>query len=259
MNAREPHSSVFRTDEQVIDEIARIFPQADVERLRDQLLQDDVYHITYAANLDLLKERFRTVGFTVRDVNVAPIFDSFRKSVNELDELLSLQFGLDPRKGVFSIHAERKMLDDYQSLKEKIRNAYGKFHRYYMDLLASSSTAPEGAPISLGSYQIRYSEKEGAIYFGTKICQLPPNSNLRDFCSIMFAAPARSSVDWSEVAEKMLGHDPMDKQKRLKKSLSKIERTVRDTLYRANERVQKSFATNDKLFTWERKSISRNF
>lgn len=109
----------------------------------------------------------------------------------------------------------------------------------------------KGVKISLAQKIIKFDEAKPAILIDKKICPLPPAKNEDYFSKAMFSRPIGEFVDWSTIYQEMTGTETIpDKNK---------ERSVRDTMDRLNERIQEVISTGDQLFSWENRSIRRNY
>lgn len=117
------------------------------------------------------------------------------------------------------------------------------------------SKKEEGQEFKLGTHDIKFDEGEGSIEIGGKKCFLPPFKNEHYFCQIMFKQKVRKPVDWLEIYERMTGND-----ENYQETLTREHwRSVYDTMIRINNRIKESFNTKDSLFTWQEKTVKRNF
>ncbi len=105
--------------------------------------------------------------------------------------------------------------------------------------------------LKLGSQKITFDDNKAEISAGNKHCSLPPFKNEHYFCRAMFEYPTNEPMDWSIVYEKMTSSEPTSEKQNL--------RAVQDTMYAINNRIKEVLNTEDDLFTWQNKSIKRNF
>jgi len=103
---------------------------------------------------------------------------------------------------------------------------------------------------SLKSVKINYNDEEPAINVGNKKVALPPYKNEHCLCREMFERKISESVDWSIIYEEMTGKESTDKEN---------WRTVYDAMNALNKRIQEICNTSNALFTWQEKTIKRNY
>jgi hypothetical protein len=111
--------------------------------------------------------------------------------------------------------------------------------------------------IRLKSMPIRYDDNEPAIIIGNQRVPLPPFKNEHYFCRAMFEHLPNESIDWSLIYEKMTGYYEAYYGKPLKTRAN--WRLVYDTMRSVNQRIKEIANTNDNLFTWQEKSVKRNY
>ena len=114
----------------------------------------------------------------------------------------------------------------------------------------------EKPKIELANQIITFNDDEANIEIGKQKSVLPPFKNEHYFCRAMFQYKPQEFADWSLVFENMTGNkeEELDEGKR-----TKARKTTQDTMYALNTRIKKVFNTDDNLFTWENRSIKRNF
>lgn len=96
---------------------------------------------------------------------------------------------------------------------------------------------------------IKYDGKSATLFLGSNKCQIPPQTIMHDICSVMFKQKVNSPICWDEVYEKMNEREPETDD----------YHKMYDAVRRINRSVKTAFKVGDKLFTWEAKSIKRNF
>lgn len=106
--------------------------------------------------------------------------------------------------------------------------------------------------ISLAEKIIIFDETKPAILINEKVCPLPPAKNEDYFAKAMFRRPVGEFVDWSIIHQEITGKSESIGDKT-------DQRMVRDTMDRLNNRIQELLNTDDELFSWENKSIKRNY
>ena len=117
---------------------------------------------------------------------------------------------------------------------------------------ANVDARPTHAKVFLKDQKVIFNDEESTIAVGKYKCPLPPFKNEHYFCRAMFNHLPNEPVDWSLVYKEMTGGredipDPKNK------------RTVQDTMYAINNRFKEIINTDDTLFTWENRTIKRNF
>jgi hypothetical protein len=105
--------------------------------------------------------------------------------------------------------------------------------------------------IKLKDKQIKFNDTEATIEVGDLQCPLPAYKNEHFFCRIMFQYLPQEPVDWSIVYEKITKTEAINKEKN--------KRMVQDTMYALNKRVKEVINTDDDLFTWQERTIKRNY
>lgn len=109
-----------------------------------------------------------------------------------------------------------------------------------------------GDKVSLKDEGISFDDEEATIQVGKRKCALPPFKNEHYFCRAMFSYRPNEPVDWSAVYKQMTGgHEDVAE--------AKYKRTVQDIMYALNNRIKEVINTDDMLFTWENRTIKRNF
>jgi|GEM_PF-3217778 hypothetical protein len=104
----------------------------------------------------------------------------------------------------------------------------------------------------LAEKTITFNDESARILIGEIPLQLPPFQNEHCLCRVIFKRKIHEPVDWSLVYKEMTGdiEEIADKKKM---------RAVQDAMYALNNRVKKEANTDDSLFSWEGKSMARNF
>lgn len=116
------------------------------------------------------------------------------------------------------------------------------------------NTKKLGLITSLTGKQVSFNDNEAQIIIDNKNCSLPPHKNEHDFCRAIFEYPKNEPVDWSLIYEKA------NRQKITKDGrVTKEKRGVYDSMNAVNKRIMKVFNTNDKLFLWRERTITRMF
>lgn len=110
--------------------------------------------------------------------------------------------------------------------------------------------------VELVSKEIHFNDEEAKIVIGEEDCQLPPFKNEHFFCRAMYEFPAKEFIDWSIIYEKYEGIKSKDKSPN---DPTKDKRAIQDTMYALNKRIKRVINTSDNLFTWQEKSIKRNY
>jgi len=105
--------------------------------------------------------------------------------------------------------------------------------------------------------KINYDDNTAIIKVGDKKCQIPPYKNEHFFCRAMYEHGINEPIDWSIVYEKMTGYY----EDWFGKPLNKREnwRIVYDATEALNNRIKDCINTDDDLFTWQEKTIKRNY
>jgi len=105
--------------------------------------------------------------------------------------------------------------------------------------------------LELGKVKFIYTGKP-KIQMNDLECLIPIEENEFYLCKVLFNSRYKigTPVYWDIIFKEMTGNSEIGK---------KHQRSVYDTMRRLNARIMKDFKTNDKLFTWENKTITRNF
>ena len=102
---------------------------------------------------------------------------------------------------------------------------------------------------------LAFDDDEAQLKVGDKLCQLPPFKNEHFFCRAIFEYPKNEPVDWSVIYGKMTGND-QNKQSDGNTTTSE-KRSVYDTMNALNKRVMEVANTDDKLFIWSQRTVTR--
>lgn len=105
--------------------------------------------------------------------------------------------------------------------------------------------------VRLKSAKIKYDDQAARLYVGDQKCQMPPYRNEHSLCRAMFGYKVNEPVDWSEIYEKINESEP--------ELPEPCSRMIWDAMNALNKRVKKDINTDDKLFTWQGKTIKRNY
>lgn len=125
----------------------------------------------------------------------------------------------------------------------------------YFSLLANH-------PIRLSEHPVRFDDKEHSVIVGPRRVTFPNALNEHLLCRVMFRSRVNTATDWSEIYEEMTGNDPLMKGRKQVSGRHEIAahaRMVRDTMHAANKRVREDINTEDDLFFWQNKSVTRNY
>lgn len=113
--------------------------------------------------------------------------------------------------------------------------------------------------VELDKIAISFSENPPAIIAGTAQILLSPHKNEHWLCKAMFNSEIQvgEPVDWSVIYEKITGYY----QEYFGKPINKREnwRVVYDTVEALNKRVKKVLNVDSNLFTWQDKTVRRNY
>lgn len=88
-------------------------------------------------------------------------------------------------------------------------------------------------------------------------CQLPPFRNEHFLCRAVYEYSAGEVVDWSFLYEKMTGYYSAYYGK--PQNTRENWRLVYDAMMAVNKRVKQTFNTKNNLFTWQEKTLKRNY
>lgn len=106
---------------------------------------------------------------------------------------------------------------------------------------------------SLAGLDVTFDPKTSVLAIGDFNVQLPPTKNEDQLCRVLFMHDKGVAVSWDEIATQTTGviFDELKPEKH--------RRPVKDTMYALNRRVKEHLNTDDSLFSWEEKTIRRNF
>lgn len=162
--------------------------------------------------------------------------------VNESVEVSEMKNGVMPTVALLVVPLQ---------FKELLREIRKNYKVNELNVERTTANTKERAQISLGSHKVIFSHKKASIAVGDRTIRLPPQKNEYDLCGVMFKHPLNTPVDWSAVYQQMMGLGELPDKK--------SSRTVQDTMYRVNNRIKEEIGTEDNLFSWDNKSIKRNF
>jgi hypothetical protein len=198
---------------------------------------------------NLLQESERVIQIQTRDLDRAAIsFSDFEEILRSFTEPLGIKIEylydevneerpVEPQELGVAFHTLGKLSvsSDFKALLEKAQEANG----------------PRIA-FKLADVEVRYDPETFTIFVGDMIIELPKDKNEAGLCKLLFEKPKRVPIEWNDVATKILGvsFESFDKKKH--------QKSVQDTMYRTNDRV-KALGTEDNLFSWGDRTITRNF
>ncbi len=111
--------------------------------------------------------------------------------------------------------------------------------------------------ISLKSMGIKYDDDKALLYIGTQNCQIPPYKNEHFLCRAMYEYRASEPIDWSKIYEGIVGYYKAFFGK--PPATRENWRVVYDAMDALNKRIKEVCNTDDELFTWQEKTIKRNY
>ncbi|KKU19344.1 MAG: hypothetical protein UX30_C0014G0004 [Candidatus Saccharibacteria bacterium GW2011_GWA2_46_10] len=111
--------------------------------------------------------------------------------------------------------------------------------------------------IELKSLGVKYDNEKAILEIGNQRCQLPPYKNEHYFCRSMYEHGVSEPIDWSVIYEKMTGYYEAfyGKPQRTRENW----RLVYDAMEALNKRLKELTGTKDNLFSWQEKTIKRNY
>lgn len=111
--------------------------------------------------------------------------------------------------------------------------------------------------VSLGSQKINFDDDKAIIQIGERLVPLPPYKNEHYFCRAVWEHKVNEPVDWSSLFEKMTGYYEAYYGK--PPQIRENWRLVYDVVRSVNSRVKEVAKTDDSLFTWQEKTVKRNY
>lgn len=198
---------------------------------------------------NLLQESEAVIQIQTRDLDrVGLSFSDFEEVLRSFTEPLGIKIEylydevneerpVEPQELDVAFHtlAKLSLPSDFRALLEK----------------AHETNGPRIA-FKLADVEVRYDPKTFTIFVGDMIVELPKDKNEASLCRILFAQQKGVPTGWGDVAAEMLG-TPFDKLAK-----KKDQKAVQDTMYRTNDRV-KALGTEDSLFSWGDRTLTRNF
>lgn len=109
---------------------------------------------------------------------------------------------------------------------------------------------------SLNSFNISFIPQKHIIKIGEKDVLLPSHGNEHCLCEIMFEHNVGESVSWDEVFERMTSYSIVNDSDS-PESTRKNWQQVYDTVKRCNKRIKNIINSDDELFVWNNKTITR--
>jgi hypothetical protein len=111
--------------------------------------------------------------------------------------------------------------------------------------------------LNLESVGIKFDDRKAILEIGKEKCQIPPHQNEHFLCRTMYKNDVNVPIDWSEIYEEITGFYQNYYGKPLE--VKENKRMVYDAMQALNNRIKKAVNTTDNLFTWQEKTIKRNF
>jgi len=99
--------------------------------------------------------------------------------------------------------------------------------------------------------EVFYDENKSILTINGKKCQLPIAKNEDYLCAAMFESVIGEPIDWSIIYEKITRTEPTDTKK--------DKKMLQDTIERLHNRIEKTTNYKIKLFSWQEKTIKRNY
>lgn len=146
---------------------------------------------------------------------------------------------------------------------EKFDDFYKEIEKKYNAIRKTAEIEPKvelplgKQKVKLGSEEIKFNDEKAIIEIGNKKCPLPPYKNEHYFCRAVFEYPVNEPIDWSIIYEKMTGYYETYYGK--PPEIRENWRLVYDTMRAVNERIKEIINTDDNLFTWQEKTLKRNY
>ncbi|MDD4178861.1 MAG: hypothetical protein PHH14_02270 [Candidatus Margulisbacteria bacterium] len=217
-----------------------------IDQIKEELAcQDELLHcVDFEANPSLgisfhrqreaLYKLGREGAFSIKPYAVAGMMESqasrYRLTINQpkLDEL-------------------------YKTYRDKV----AKFEGIFKAEAISNDNKLVSRKISLRTKKVTFNDKTASIEIDDAICKLPPHKNEHYFCRVIFAYKPNRPIDWSIIYEKITGFY----RKFFGRPANRREhwRTVYDAMEAINKRIKNKINTDDNLFSWQEKTVKRNF
>ncbi len=135
-----------------------------------------------------------------------------------------------------------------------IISPYQDFDAKYREFLKKeNSISSNSKVVTLKNKKMEFKDEEGLIIIDGYSCVLPKHRYEHSLCRVMFHEKVKNPVQVADIYMEITGDEIGygDIKSKLK--------TVQDTMYRINERIQVQINTKDNLFSWENKLITRNY
>ncbi len=135
-----------------------------------------------------------------------------------------------------------------------------EFHYIFTDTVQErrnkiTKQAPE--PVELKTLGVKYNDEKAILEIGSQKCQIPPYKNEHYLCRAMYEHGVSEPIDWSSIYQKMTGYYEAYYGK--PQNSRENWRIVYDAVDALNKRIKEIANTNDDLFTWQEKTIKRNY
>ena len=211
---------------------------------------------------DLLRSPEEPFESLLREQKDAPPRDNQRKLVYKLESLKAIKInkqfthaeaGLT--KVILKENASESEANGFHlKILSKFDEVYEEFKKKAEKLQPKENSAPK---TNLKSQEIKFDDDKSLIQIGKQNIPIPPYKNEHYFCRAIFEHAINEPIDWSIVYEKMTGFHEAYYGKPQK--TEENWRIVYDTMRAINQRVKDTINTNDDLFTWQEKTIKRNY
>lgn len=211
---------------------------------------------------DFLRSPEEPFEFLLREQKDTPSRDDQRKLVYKLEGLKAIKVnkrftcaeaGLT--KVILKESAPESEANGFHlKILPKFNEVYKEFKKKVEKLQPRESSATK---TSLKSQEIKFDDDKSLIQVGKQNIPIPPYKNEHYFCRAIFEHAINEPVDWSIIYEKMTGFHEAYYGKPQK--TEENWRIVYDTMRAINQRVKDVLNTNDDLFTWQEKTIKRNY
>ncbi len=248
--------------EKILDAI----PETDFWDLLENLQQGYLTQSNIVI-LDRYRVLRRKISFRFKNKNTFTHQANFNRVFDELDSFIGSHFVLEKQTNFFALYPDHKNSTikifgedkeekfSWKDLLTILKDIRIRLEEKYYKFVASMAEVDINEPIHLAECEIRFSDSQHAIFIDDRKCEMSPDKNEYALCKIMFSNeyPLGIAVDWDILYEKITGNvvevQPPESQ----------IHTVRQTVIRLNNRIKNETGTEEKLFTWAKLTVTRNY
>jgi hypothetical protein len=260
MNA-ERRGSVAYTDKERLQSLQSFLPESQVRDFVHQMQTSfpryfGDYATTYATYRREIQD---SIVFAFDDTSIQEAYVSFNTASDDLYRLalaivVMLDDGrLDTSEIYFIEGVDDVVVPESEEVTVEALSTLADAYEEAYETLLNTAVLIGKPSVSLAGKVIVFDDALPVITVDTQEARLPAFSHEHYLARVMFGHRAGETVDWSEV------YDALNPGGAGDRTPEKEAQSVRDAVKALNVRIQEMVGTTDKLITYQKKTVRRNF